>query len=579
MASSSKQSVERIAIDTAEVESLLNAASTRALESVEVAKLRQVVETLQFLTNELDKKRVSVKRLQKMLFGSSSESQQSPRLRDLLNRAAAASAPTSDADKPGAAGDETSARADADALPQEAEPKTKTKTKGHGRRSAAEYTGGEHEHVTHPNIKPKDPCPKCPKGRLYINKTPKVIVRLTGTAPIQAKVWSYDWFRCNACGYIANAPLPEAAGPPEKYDESVTSTIGALRYGYGMPLNRLAKLQEGHGIPLPASTQWDLLDRSVDTLAPIFTELIRQAARGDVIYNDDTTARILELMAQRKASPPTAHRGSKGNDGDGRVGVYTTGIISTLGERKIALFLTGNNHAGENLAEVLATCEEARGPLVQMSDGLSRNTSTYLPDGLALIHANCMAHGRRKYVDIADSFPDQCLHVIEQLAIVYKNDAKARDEKMSPQERLAYHQHHSAEVINDLKAWLRRQLDEKVIEPNSAFGEATRYMFKRWEQLTRFLTVAGAPLDNNICERALKKSIRHRKNSLFYKTLHGARVGDIYMSLIHTCELGGVNAFNYLKAVLARGERVAEEPERWMPWTYDSGGAADVLPA
>jgi transposase len=569
---SSKQSVERIAIDEAEIEGLLAKAST-ALTPAELGKLRQVVETLQFVTNELDKKRVSVKRLQEMLFGSRSESQQSPRLRDLLSRAAAGSAAASDVDEQPTAGDEAATGAQDGASGQT--DNAKPKAKGHGRRSAAEYTGGEHEHVTHPSIKPKDPCPKCPKGRMYKQKTPKVIVRLTGTAPIQAKVWSYDWFRCNACGYIANAPLPAAAGPPEKHDESVTSTIGTLRYGYGMPLNRLAKLQEGHGIPLPASTQWDLLDRSMDTLVPIFTELIRQAARGDVIYNDDTTARILELMPQRKAPLPTQKK-SKASDGAERVGVFTTGIISTLGERKIALFLTGNNHAGENLGEVLAACEGVRGPLVQMSDGLSRNVSTYLPEGLALIHANCLTHGRRKYVEIADSFPDQCLHVIEQLAIVYKNDAKAHEEKMSPRERLTYHQQHSAEVMSDLKAWLHQQLDDKLVEPNSAFGEATQYMFKRWEQLTRFLAVAGAPLDNNICERALKKSIRHRKNSMFYKTLHGARVGDIYMSLIHTCELCGVNAFDYLKTVLARGERVAEDPKRWMPWTYDNAGAANV---
>lgn len=567
MASSKKERFEHITVDEAEVEALLAKAST-ALSSDEAAKLRQIVETLQFVTGELDKKRVSVKRLQQMLFGSSSESRSSPRLRNLVKQIEQAQAESSaaiDSKSDVSEAKETSS----DATQAQQEAKDEAKPKGHGRRSASEYTGAEHEHVCHPTIKPKDPCPKCPKGRLYKQKVPKVLVRMTGAAPIQAKVWSYDWFRCNACGYIANAPLPEAAGPPEKYDESVTSTIGILRYGYGMPFNRLERLQESHDIPLPSSTQWDLINSSVDTLAPLFTELIRQAAKGEVIYNDDTTARILEVIAERNNKPSD----KKGE----RSGVFTTGVISTAGERKIALFLTGTNHAGENLSDVLAECEDQRAPLVQMSDGLSRNGATCLPENLVVIHANCLSHGRRKYVEIAGSFPDQCLHVIEQLAIIYKNDAATRERKMSPQERLAYHQQHSARVMSDLKAWLQQQLDDKLVEPNSTFGEATNYMLGRWEKLTKFLTVAGAPLDNNICERALKKSIRHRKSSLFYKTLHGARVGDIYMSLIHTCELGGVNVFDYLRAVLARGERIADEPERWMPWNYEQSTGAGVL--
>ena len=571
MANSKKQRFERITLEEAEVDALLAKASG-ALSPEEAAKLRHLVETLQFVTHELDKKRVSVKRLQQMLFGSSSEGKNSPRLRNLvkqIEQAQAESSASVDAKEETPTAPEAN-NSSAQAY-QDPKAQSKTKAKGHGRRSAAEYSGGDHEHVPHPTIKPKDPCPKCPKGRLYKQKIPKVIVRLTGAAPIAAKVWSYDWFRCNACGYIANAPLPEAAGPPEKYDESVTSTIGILRYGYGMPFNRLEKLQQSHNIPLPSSTQWDLINRSVDTLTPVFTELIRQAAKGEVIYNDDTTARILEVVAARNKEPPDNKKTGQ------RSGVFTTGVISTVGERKIALFLTGTNHAGENLADVLAYCEGTRAPLVQMSDGLARNHATYLPENLAVIHANCMSHGRRKYVEIAGSFPEQCLHVIEQLAMVYKNDATAREQKMSPQERLAYHLQHSASVMTDLEAWLRKQLDDKLVEPNSAFGEATNYMLSRWEKLTRFLTVAGAPLDNNICERALKKSIRHRKNSLFYKTLHGARVGDIYMSIIHTCELAGINVFDYLKALLARGERVADETERWMPWNYDQRTGADVL--
>jgi hypothetical protein len=122
--------------------------------------------------------------------------------------------------------------------------------------------------------------------------------------------------------------------------------------------------------------------------------------------------------------------------------------------------------------------------------------------------------------------------------------------------------------MDDLQTWLQGQLDEKLVEPNSALGDAINYLLKRWDRLTLFLRKAGAPLDNNICERALKKAIQHRKNSLFYKTRNGARVGDTYMSLIYTCELNGVNALDYLNQLQLHATDVAAHPDRWLPWNY-----------
>ena len=96
-------------------------------------------------------------------------------------------------------------------------------------------------------------------------------------------------------------------------------------------------------------------------------------------------------------------------------------------------------------------------------------------------------------------------------------------------------------------------------------------MLKHWPALTLFLREPGAPLDNNVCERALKKAILHRKNSLFYRTVHGAFVGDLYMSLIPTAELTGVAPFPYLVALMRHPKEVAEAPESWLPWNYPTG--------
>lgn len=176
-------------------------------------------------------------------------------------------------------------------------------------------------------------------------------------------------------------------------------------------------------------------------------ETIRELTESYVVYNDDTTVRILELMGKRARQQALADESSKATGKKKkpaeRKGLFTSGIVSTREGRRIALFFSGRKHAGE-----------------------------------------------------------------------------------------------------------------------------IAYLLRHWEKLTLFLRVAGAPLDNNICEQALKKAILHRKNALFYKTHNGARVGDLYMSLIYSCQLCEANPFDYLTELDRHADDVALEPQRWLPWNY-----------
>ncbi len=207
------------------------------------------------------------------------------------------------------------------------------------------------------------------------------------------------------------------------------------------------------------------------------------------------------------------------------------------------------------------------GPAVQMCAALSRNVPK-LAGGAEILVANCLAHGRRQFVQVAQNFPSQCRHVLETLGEVYGHDAEARQLGLTAEERLRFHQERSGSVMDKLHQWLEAQLEEKKVEPNSGLGQAISYLLKHWSPLTLFLRQAGAPLDNNVCERALKKAILHRKNSLFYKTENGARVGDLFMSLIHTCELNEANPFDYLTELQRHAAELSKNPWQWMPWNY-----------
>ena len=540
---------EIVELDIGQFEELKRHVEQRAFEEGDYAKLGGVLDAYRYLVELVENKKTSIARLRKLLFGATTE-----RTADVVGREASA-------DK--ASGPPSSSAPDA---PPSGEEKKREKKPGHGRNGADRYVGASRVKIRHASLKPGDPCAACGAGTAYLMAKPGVLVRFIGQPPLAATVYELEKLRCNLCGKIFEAPPPAEAGA-EKYDASAVSIIAMLRYGLGFPFNRLDRMQEDLEIPLPASTQWEIVSAAYDGLTPVYEELIRQAAQGELLHHDDTNVKILELMGEG-AKQQAFDESHDNNDADAvdpeRTGLFTSGVVALSGEQRIALFFSGRRHAGENLVEVLRQRASGLSPPIQMCDALSRN----MPSELKTIVANCLAHGRRQFVEVNERFPAECRYVLEALEEVYRNDATARKEKLSAEERLLFHQTQSGPVMEDLRSWLKRQFDERLVEPNSGLGSAINYVRKHWEKLTLFLRVAGAPLDNNICERALKKAIMHRKNSLFYKTQNGADVGDLYMSLIHTCELNGVNPFDYLNELQRHTDAVASDAAAWLPWNY-----------
>jgi transposase len=440
-------------------------------------------------------------------------------------------------------------------LPQDSAPAEKPEPDaaapaGHGRKGATAFTGAHTVATAHATLHPGDACPECRKGKVYRQKEPATLVRFVGRAPLEATVFEMERLRCNACGQIFTAAEPESAGP-DKYDETAVAMIALLKYGTGVPFKRLERLQGQLGMPLPAATQWELMEAAAKLLQPVLEELIRQAAQGSVLHNDDTGMRILRLARE---------------PGDKRTGTFTSGIVSIVGAWRIALYFTGWKHAGENIATVLKQRAGGLPPPIQMSDALSRNTPKL--EGVRILLANCLAHGRRQFVDLVESFPEECRYVLETLRGVYHHDALAREQKLTPEDRLRWHQEHSGPLMEALHDWMEAQFAEYKTEPNSGLGKAISYLLNHWAKLTLFLRQPGSPIDNNIVERSLKKAILNRRNALFYKTLNGAGVGDLFMGLIHTCELNGANPFDYLTELQRHSGELQRSPSQWMPWNY-----------
>ena len=467
------------------------ALTKKTLPAKQYQLLEGVLGTFVYVMRALQNAKTSVKRFRQMLFGASTESKEKL-FKDLGVASAADGAPLAGATTP------TSGEHGENSPPSPPPAKP-----GHGRNAAQAYSDSPVVEIDPVGLKSGDQCPKCTDGRVY-DTPPKVVVKVVGSPPLTATVFKLRQLRCRLCDATFTGLLPEGAASP-KYDHSCASMLALLRYGSGMPFYRLEGLQASMNVPLPDATQWEIVSKALPAPKAAFNELSRQAAQAPLLHNDDTPAKILSLMAQRTKAE------AAGQTPENKA-INTSGIVAVLGqEHKVVLFFTGHKHAGANLADVLAHRAKELQPPMQMSDALACNFA----GEFETVVSKCLAHGRRKVIDVMEHFPEACRYVIEVLAKIYTNDAHCQQEKMTPQQRLEHHQAHSAEPMKELHQWMNVQFDKRLVEPNSALGGALRYLLNHWSGLTLFLRKAGAPIDNNICERGLKRAILHRNHAHF----------------------------------------------------------------
>ena len=282
---------------------------------------------------------------------------------------------------------------------------------GHGRNGAEEFGGARKVDIAHQKLTHGDRCPDCGKGNVYGQKEPKVLVRIVGQAPLAATVYSLERLRCGACGQVFTAQEPEGVGP-EKYDETAAAMIAQLKYGSGMPFYRLEKLEAQLGIPLPAATQWEIVEEAAELIQPARDELIRQAAQGEVLHNDDTSMRVLKL---------------KREPGDERTGVFTSGIVSTgAGPEDRAVLhrppacgrepRRGAEAAGGGAARPRFRCVTR-----------CRATCRSCPREWRFCWRTAWLMEEDSLWKWRQNFPGECRYVLETLGQVYGHDAEARE--------------------------------------------------------------------------------------------------------------------------------------------------------
>jgi transposase len=558
---------ETIMLSAAAGEAIIERLSIYAPSRSDCEILIQVLRWYFWLAAAVKEAKLSLKKLRTLLFG---QGPQPPTLCESeASSVCASSRGDGEVSGDGSAWDEEGRRSTAaESKPESVTSAVETSKPqgghrpGTGRLGAEAYKGAERVECRHEELAVGQRCPVCGQGTLYA-LPPGVEIRIDGQALLSAMHYALEKLRCSACGQIFTAGLPHDAGE-EKYSARARAVLAVSRYYLGLPGYRVQGYQAMLGVPVPDATQWDQIEAVGDCAYKVFEHMEREAAQGELIFHDDTAVRILALIKENSAILATAQAQGVSTPTE-RTGMHTTALVVKVGEHTAILYYSSRRHAGENLQGLLDKREAGLDKPLAMSDALSSNA---VADETAVIRCHCLAHGRRKFSDLEAVFPHECRMVLDVLSQVFDHDEHARQEQLSLEGRLAYHQAQSQPLMEALHKWLATQLDEHLVEPNSALGKAIAYMQSHWETLTRFLSVPGAPIDNNLAERALKLFIRQRKNSLFYKSPHSAYIASVLTSLIATCLYAGVNAVEYLVALQEHRGEVFADPAAWLPWTY-----------
>ncbi len=550
-----------------ELDTIINLIKGSSLPEYVKDFIIKCIESALWFPHILQQKNISLSRLKTMLFGKgyANKDQKPPKIpvepKNPLNNKSDANVPTTPA-TPATPATTTQAIEElvnqVDPAIAQSAPNTTESAPGHGRMAHDIYTNYTTTILQVENLKVGDFCPNNCGGKMYPFRPdkPRVLLRIIGQQLADVHKYVVEQLRCNWCHILISAKIPPEIGN-KKYDAGFKALIVLQKYFMAVPFYRQERFQHIVGFPLPDATQWSLVEQVAGCVYKTFDALVVEAANGENINNDDTKLKIQEVIKELKKDPDCE-----------RKGMFTTGIIAKNSDHSIALFFNGTNHSGENLEVLLSKRKADKPPIIQMCDALSAN----IADKIKTIVCNCLSHGYRKFDELEKYFPKPCITIMKLLSQVYTNDDKTKD--MDLEMRLKYHQEHSQPIMIMLKDYIQALIDEKIAEPNSELGKALKYMQKHWEELTKFLSVAGAHLCNNIVERALKIAIRARKSAMFYRTRYSAHIGGMLTSIIYTCELNNVNAYDYLTVLQKYEPEIRANPRQWLPWNYKQNFSA-----
>jgi predicted nucleic acid-binding Zn ribbon protein len=439
----------------------------------------------------------------------------------------------------------------------------KKKLKGHGRNSHTAFEKASDIWHSLPESILASLCDKC--GGSLKKSLPQIQIVVKGQPNFVAEKHISERVICKCCNRSIVAPTPTIKGGIGKsviYAPSAAAMLIVLHYGAYIPFNRIDLMHKSWGTPFASSNQWEVVVVAYDRLKPLFDAIVEYAIFNVLgIRFDDTGSIIWTLKKSIKdeLSKPGVNPKSV------RTGINASAMLMETPEGLITLFFTGLHHAAEIFEKLLEKRDPEALPLNKVTDHANKN---YISDNDSVINGACHTHIYLKFLPAKGVWPDEYSIVAEAYHNIYQNDQYAKDQKMSPQDRLVYHQNNSTKWLNKIHEVCSELLKAKKIDRSDVIWPAVSIVVNQWPLMKRFLEVPGILLDTNDVERTLIQIVKYLAASFGYKTENGAEKGDMAMSLITTAKSFGLEPVEYIRVCLENYEDLAINPTNYLPWNF-----------
>jgi hypothetical protein len=452
---------------------------------------------------------------------------------------------------------------DANALQGKSSPKTPSSNeslaapasprKGHGRKPLLHLVSTTEHHDT-VSDKLQTPCKQCGSRMCKGHARNTTIVTANTLLSVQLHV--REAIECKTCGNEEVSPLPEeiSRGLIGRYDASAVALLAYLRYFSGFASHRFEQASGFLGLEVSETTQWDLFEAAADRLAPLHRFLTSLASTAEVITMDHTGAKVVAEQRHRRLL--------QGEEAT-RIGMVTSSFLVELKnpQHRFALFHTGPVDAGQYLKRFLEHRPPGTGRLLVACDALSSNQNQEHPD---VVLALCNVHARRAFLDLGEHTPVAAMNILKAYETVFRTERRAKD--WTPEARLELRKTFSEPAMRRIRELALSELLSENRLPAGRLTEPFAYILRHFERLVTFCSHARAPVHTNDVERALKKPILHRKNSLFFQTFAGSGVGDLFTSLFLSASLAGHNPIAFVREALQNWRTLARAPSTFTPW-------------
>jgi transposase len=327
---------------------------------------------------------------------------------------------------------------------------------------------------------------------------------------------------------VATAAVPERIAPKSIFSDEIIIDFLVSKFCDSVPIYRQrAILWRDLGIDVALTTMNDGVLRVGELLIPMVEVMLRDLLTGGYVQADETYCGV--QTPERKGENHKAYFWQYSSPGKGVVFDFE---MTRSGEVPKAVF--------KDFSGILHT------------DGYAGYDKDVGAKGM--IHACCMSHARRKFIDAlkvrekARATDAELERVVVLMDGLFAIDREARVQNLSLHDRHALRQERAPALLNELHSLLLK-MKGRVL-PKSAEGKAVSYTLTRWDKLTRFMQYSVIELSTNWAENSMRPISIGRRNWLHIGSKEaGPKIAAIF-SIVESCRKLGVPIRQYLADVL-----------------------------